>query len=64
MSQNDLILRHLRHRPITALEAFELYGCLRLAARISNLKEQGHAITSVSKTSNGKRFSMYSLDNS
>jgi hypothetical protein len=45
MSQNDEILNHLRQeRTITALEALQLYGSLRLAARIKDLREAGHTI--------------------
>lgn len=45
MSQNDAILNHLRQeRTITALEALELYGSFRLAARIKDLREAGHII--------------------
>lgn len=45
MSQNDAILNHLRQeRRITALEALQLYGSFRLAARIKDLREAGHTI--------------------
>ena len=47
ITQCDKVLRHLRdHGSITAVEAFSEYGILRLAARISDLKERGHNITS------------------
>lgn len=45
MSQNETILNHLRtHRGITSIEAVNLYGITRLAARISDLKRMGHKI--------------------
>lgn len=44
MSQNDLILNHLKRAPITPLEAYQKYGCLRLGARIFELRQQGHEI--------------------
>lgn len=42
MTQNEMILDHLRtYGKITPLSALEQYGCMRLAARISDLREQG-----------------------
>ena len=42
MTQNEMILAHLKEfGKITPMEAIENYGCLRLAARISELREQG-----------------------
>lgn len=46
--QCDLILMHiLKYGSITHLEAESEYGCARLAARIADLRREGHAITSV-----------------
>ena len=45
MSQSIMILDHLkRYGSITPQEAITEYGCLRLAARIAELKEEGHDI--------------------
>lgn len=47
ISQNKQIAAHLkRGHKLTALEALQEFGCLRLAARINNLKSQGHPIES------------------
>lgn len=48
MSQNDKILRHIKthKRGITQLTAFEKYGCLRLSARIADLRRMGYVIKS------------------
>ena len=64
VSQNDRILRHLRTgRGLTALQALNLFGCLRLAARINDLRRQGHQISSETVTrEDGKRYAMYWLD--
>ena len=51
MTQNDQILKRLKRRPITSLQAIHLYGCTRLSARIYDLRAMGHAIT-------GKRVSV------
>lgn len=46
MKQCDRILRHLKdHGSITQAQAMAEYGCMRLAARISDLKACGHRIT-------------------
>ena len=62
-SQPEQILGHLKAgRSLTALEALDLYGCFRLAARIKELKEAGwRIISSPAKTPGGARVSRYSL---
>lgn len=38
-----MILAHmLKHKSITSMQAFELFGVTRLSARIYDLREQGH----------------------
>lgn len=45
MTQNERILRHLiDYGSITPVEALRDYGCMRLGARIFELKREGHAI--------------------
>ena len=40
-SQTARILSHmLEGRPITAIDALELYGCFRLSARIKDIEKQ------------------------
>lgn len=61
-SQNEQIRQHLEAgNTITPLEALSLYDCLRLGARIHNLKKAGMAICSEMVKHNGKRFAEYSL---
>lgn len=44
-TQNDKILRYLTEQGgITPLEALDKFGVMRLASRISELKQMGHAI--------------------
>lgn len=51
-SQKGFILEHLqKFGSITLLEAIQHYGCLRLAARISDLKKDGYNITTEMQTS-------------
>ena len=64
MTQNQWILSALKEKPLTPLEALEGCGCFRLAARIKELKDQGHNITTRSMiTPNGKIVASYVLEN-
>tara|TARA_R110000868_G_scaffold10504_1_gene51354 strand:- start:147 stop:356 length:210 start_codon:yes stop_codon:yes gene_type:complete len=46
MTQNDIIKTHFKkHKTITTLQAFSMYGITRLAARILNLRESGMKIS-------------------
>lgn len=65
-SQNAQILKHLESgKSITALEALELFGCMRLGARIYDLRKK-HDIRSdleYEKRADGrtKRYARYWL---
>ena len=51
MTQVDRILRHLRdYGSITPVDALREYGCMRLGARIYDLKRQGHDIRTERET--------------
>lgn len=45
-SQSKMILRYLetRKRGLTPLDALEKFGCMRLSARIHDLRQEGHEI--------------------
>lgn len=61
-SQTRLILNHLRSKDLTPGEALILYGTFRLAARIRDLRQQGHIIeTTIHKDMNGHRYARYHL---
>ncbi len=63
-SQNTKILAYLENGgKITSLDALKKFGCMRLSARILDLKNQGHNIQSsfVKKESTGKKFKEYYL---
>jgi len=62
-SQASKILEHLKsgHR-LTPLDALDLFGCFRLAARIFELRKQGWNIQELTiATSSGKKVAEYSL---
>lgn len=67
-SQCDMILLYLKeHGSITALDAIREFGCMRLAARISDLRERGYDIETFDEYSNNRygdkiRHSRYFLN--
>ena len=46
-TQNEMILKHLQthKRGITPMQALEKFGCMRLASRISDLRQMGYVIS-------------------
>ena len=45
VTQNQMILEYLQtHESISQLEAMELFGIMRLGARIHNLRDEGYKI--------------------
>lgn len=68
-SQCRKILRHMRGgAPITSLQALKLYGCMRLASRICDLRKQlekegGRELITVERvtTDTGKNVAMYRI---
>ena len=61
-SQNKAILEYLESgQTITAIEALNKFGSFRLAARIKNLRDSCHVITTTYIIENGKRFAQYNL---
>jgi hypothetical protein len=63
VTQSDQILTHLRSgKTITALEALNRFSCLRLAARVRDLRADGHDIRSqMVKLASGKKVASYRL---
>ena len=68
VTQNEQVLKHLlTYEKIMSLEAVELYGIMRLGARIYDLKKQGYPIKTylrVGKSRNGESmvFAEYRLE--
>ena len=68
MTQCEMILQHLNdHGSITHKQAEDLYGIMRLAARIKDLKKRGVSIQSRMATGKNRsgekvRYSVYSLE--
>ena len=61
MTQTQWILETLSKRPLTPLEALDGCGCLHLAARILDLKQQGHKIVTETVSDGVKSFARYRL---
>ena len=65
-SQNKQILNYLKrgHR-MTPMDALELFGCFRLAARVYDLRQEGHNISKqIIELSNGVNVAEYYLQSS
>lgn len=63
-TQKDKILEHLMSgRSITPLEALNLYGSLRLGARIADIRSEGYIVymEMVKDSKTGKRYAQYSM---
>lgn len=55
MTQSEKVLKHIqKHGSITQLEAYELYGIMRLGARIHDLKRAGHMIRETTERSKNR----------
>lgn len=62
MTQTELILDALQKgERLTPLDALERFGCFRLAARVKDLRADGHKIETVNVSRNGKTYAEYSL---
>ena len=61
-SQQDKIIDYLATgRSITPLQALSRFGCMRLGARIWQLKREGHRIQTDMVTRKGKTVASYRL---
>jgi hypothetical protein len=63
MTQNDMILAHLKCGfSLTPLDALKMFGCFRLASRISDLKKEGHNITKKMVSNGEKSYASYKIE--
>lgn len=68
MTQSERILQYMRTKgSITQLDATREFGCMRLAARIKDLRRSGYVIRSVMESNTNMfgekvNYSRYSLD--
>jgi hypothetical protein len=62
-SQTDRIIEWLSDgKEITAVEALNLFGCFRLAARIADIRSRGYDVeTTYRITKNGARIAVYRM---
>ena len=62
-SQNKKIIAYLEDgNVITPMEALTLFGCMRLASRIADLKKKGYPITSTIISTGSSRYAQYKLN--
>lgn len=59
MTQTDWVLKTGKRKWVTPLDAYLGCGCLRLAARIKDLKNMGYVVTTKMVHKNGKHFAAY-----
>jgi len=63
VSQNNTVLKHMQSgRPINPQIAYEDYKIMRLAARISDLKREGHTILDKTIRNGKTHYSEYYMD--
>ena len=66
-TQCNMVLAHIKeHGSISPIEARVLYGVMRLASRVNDLRRRGHNITSeivtgVDRNGNKVRYAVYKL---
>ena len=61
-SQSNQILKCLESGgSLTAIDALKRFGCLRLAARIEDLRSEGHPIITTMVSKNDSRVASYSM---
>lgn len=59
-TQSQKILTYLKSgKPLTPITALNRFGCFRLAARISDLRKDGHTIFTDTVTKGNKTFASY-----
>ena len=59
MSQKTWLLEQLRKGPVTPIQALKRGGIFRLAARVQDLRNDGHTIVTQKVEQNGKSFARY-----
>jgi hypothetical protein len=59
VTQTDWVLKEGKKKWITPLDAYLGCGCLRLAARIKDLKDMGYIVATKMVNQNGKHFASY-----
>ena len=63
-TQCDEILGYMKHHTmITPVDALTRFGCFRLAARIYDLRNQGHTIDTLQVHNGDKTYAGYKLTN-
>ena len=59
-TQTERILNYLKQgKGLTPITALNKFGCFRLAARIADLRKDGHTIFTDTIIKNGKSFANY-----
>ena len=63
-TQKEKILNYLMEgNKLTQIDAFEMFGCFRLASRIHDLRLDGHNIKTKATKSRNSTYASYYLEN-
>ena len=57
--KNDILTYLMGGHKISQAEAYSFFGCFRLAARVKDLRNEGHPITTDMVEKNGKWYAEY-----
>ena len=60
-TQCEQILAPLRKGTLTPIDALNNYGVFRLAARVKDLRDQGHDVVTIREVQGEKVFARYQL---
>lgn len=61
-TQCEQILAYLRRgKTLTSIDALNEIGCFRLAARVKDLRDQGHDVVTIRESQGEKTFARYML---
>ena len=61
-TQDEIVLKHLKNKSITSMDAFVMYRITRLAAKIHSLRKQGHSIRTKMEKNKRSNYARYFLN--
>lgn len=61
-TQARIVLKHLKRKSITSIEAFTMYRITRLAARVHELRKAGWTIDTKIEKNERAHYARYSLN--
>lgn len=62
LTQKEMVMKHLKRKTLTSMEAFERYHITRLAAVIQRLKREGNKIRTIVNPQGRAHYAIYKLE--